>query len=173
MRCAGWREERTQAYPDVRRRSTAAQPKQIAIFKGLNNMLKIKMSRVGKRKQPTFRLLVVEHQKDPWGTYIENVGHFNPRQKETTMQLNEERIKYWISVGAKPTDTVHNLLISAGIIEDKKRNVSKLGKIAREERAKAADDAKKAKMEAAAKAKAEKEAAAAPAPEAPAEEAKA
>ncbi|MBI4121837.1 MAG: 30S ribosomal protein S16 [Parcubacteria group bacterium] len=132
-------------------------------------MLKIKMSRVGKRKQPTFRLLVVEHQKDPWGTYIENVGHFNPREKQATMVLNADRIKYWMSVGAQPTDTVHNLLITAGLIEGKKRNVSKLGKIARDERTKAADDAKKGKMEAAAKAKAEKEAAAAPKEAAPAE----
>ena len=151
---------------------TTAQPSS-PIFKGLK-MLKIKLSRVGKRKQPTFRLLVIEHQKDPWGTYIENIGHFDPRHKEETMNLNAERINYWISVGAKPTDTVHNLLVTAGIIKDKKRNVSKLGKIAREERAKTEADAKKVKMEAAAK---KKESASAEAPadkEAPkAEEAKA
>lgn len=133
-------------------------------------MLKIKLSRVGKRKQPTFRLLVVEQQKDPWGTYIENVGHYNPRSTPKTMEFNAERINYWISVGAKPTDTVHNLLITAGILKDKKRNVSKLGAKAREERTKAAEEAKKAKMEAAAAKKAEAEAAAAPAAEAPAAE---
>lgn len=132
-------------------------------------MLKIKLSRVGKRKQPTFRLLIVEKQKDPWGTYIENVGTYNPRTEPNSLSLNEERIKYWLSVGAKPTDTVHNLLVGAGMIKDKKRNVSKLGAKAREARAKAAEEAKKAKMEAAAKAKADKEAAAAPA--APAAEA--
>lgn len=137
-------------------------------------MLKIKLSRVGKRKQPTFRLLIVEKQKDPWGTYIENVGTYNPRTEPNSLNLNEERIKYWMSVGAKPTDTVHNLLVTAGIVKDKKRNVSKLGTKAREERAKAAEEAKKAKMEAAAKAKADKEAAAVPSAEAPkAEEKKA
>lgn len=141
-------------------------------------MLKIKLSRVGKRKQPTYRLLIVEKQKDPWGTYIENVGTFNPMVKPKVINLNEERIKYWLSVGAQPTDTVHNMLVTAGIIKDKKRNVSKLGKIAREERTKAADDAKKAKLEAATKAKADAEAAkaAAEAPKAeaaPAEEKKA
>ncbi len=134
-------------------------------------MLKLKLSRVGKRKQPIFRVLVVEQQKDPWGTYIENVGQYNPRSTPKKIELNAERIKYWISVGAKPTDTVHNLLVTAGIINEKKRNVSSLGKIAREERAKAAEDAKKAKLEAAAAKKAEAEAAAAPAAEAPAAEA--
>jgi len=137
-------------------------------------MLKIKLSRVGKRKQPIYRLLIVEKQKDPWGTYIENVGEYNPRLQPPMIKLNEERIKYWMSVGAQPTDTVHNMLVTAGMIKDKKRNVSKLGKAAREERAKAAADAKKAKMEAAAAKKAEAEAKAAPAAEAaPAEEKKA
>lgn len=134
-------------------------------------MLKLKLSRVGKRKQPIFRVLVVEQQKDPWGTYIENVGQYNPRSTPKKIELNAERIKYWISVGAKPTDTVHNLLVTAGIINEKKRNVSSLGKIARDERAKAAEDAKKAKLEAAAAKKAEAEAAAATAAEAPAAEA--
>lgn len=134
-------------------------------------MLKIKLSRIGKRKQPIFRLLIVEQQKDPWGTYIENVGEYNPRSTPKKIQLNEERIKYWLSVGAKPTDSVHNMLVTAGIIKDKKRNVSALGKKARDTKAAAAEEAKKAKMEAAAKAKAEKEAAAAAAA-APAEAAK-
>ncbi len=129
-------------------------------------MLKIKLSRVGKRKQATFRILIVERQKDPWGTFIENVGLYNPRTVPNTIQLNEERIKYWMSVGAKPTDTVHNILVTAGLLKDKKRNVSKLGQAAREARAKEAADAKKAKMDAAAAAKAAKEAAAAPAAEA-------
>lgn len=137
-------------------------------------MLKIKLSRVGKRKQPIYRLLIVEKQKDPWGTYIENVGEYNPRTQPPTIKLNEERIKYWMSVGAQPTDTVHNMLVTAGMIKEKKRNVSKLGKFAREEVTKAAAEAKKAKMEAAAAKKAEAEAKAAPAAEAaPAEEKKA
>lgn len=125
-------------------------------------MLRIKLSRVGKRKQPSYRLLVTERQKDPWGTYIENVGTFNPLTNPATVNLKEDRIKHWLSVGAEPTDTVHNILVSAGIIDAKKKNVSKLGKEAREARAKAAEEAKKAKMEAAAAAKAEKEAAEAP-----------
>lgn len=125
-------------------------------------MLRIKLARIGKRKQPSYRILVMERQKDPWGTFIENVGTYNPLTNPATVQLNEERIKHWLSVGAEPTDTVHNMLVSAGLIDAKKKNVSKLGKEAREARAKEAEEAKKAKLEAAAAAKAEKEAAEAP-----------
>jgi small subunit ribosomal protein S16 len=130
-------------------------------------MLRIKLSRVGKRKQPSYRILVTERQRDPWGKFIENVGTYNPLTNPATIKLNEERIKHWLSVGAQPTDTVHNMLVSAGIVNDKKRNVSALGKEAREAKAKVAEEAKKAKMDAAAAAKAAKEAAAAPAAEAP------
>lgn len=95
-------------------------------------MLRIKLSRVGKKKQPIYRIRVIERQRDPWGKFIENVGTYNPRSEPKALELNEERIKHWISVGAQPTDTVHNLLVGAGIISDKKRNVSKLGKKAKE-----------------------------------------
>ena len=125
-------------------------------------MLRIKLSRVGKRKQPSYRILVLERQKDPWGKAIENVGFYNPLTEPKTVELKADRIKHWLSVGAEPTPTVHNLLVDAGLIKEKKMNVSALGKTAREAKAKATEEAKKAKMEAAAKAKADKEAAAAP-----------
>lgn len=64
--------------------------------------------------------------KDPWGTFLENLGNYNPENKEST--LNEERIKFWISQGAQPSKTLHNLLISKGIIEGKKVGVSKISK---------------------------------------------
>ncbi|MDF1549736.1 MAG: 30S ribosomal protein S16 [Bacteroidales bacterium] len=72
-------------------------------------MLAIKLSRFGKKKQPTYRIVVLEKNKDPWGDYLENLGHYNPRSKEIT--LNAERIKYWISQGAQPSDTIHNILV--------------------------------------------------------------
>ncbi|MFA5133499.1 MAG: 30S ribosomal protein S16 [Patescibacteria group bacterium] len=89
-------------------------------------MLAIKLSRFGKRKQPTYRLLVLEKSKDPWGNYLENLGHYNPRSKEAV--FNADRIKYWISKGAQPTDSVHNLLITKGVIEGKKIGVTKITK---------------------------------------------
>jgi len=87
-------------------------------------MLTIKLSRFGKKKQPTFRLLVLEKTKDPWGDYLENLGNYNPRTKKADLKV--ERVKYWLSVGAQPTDSVHNFLVTQGIISEKKRSITKL-----------------------------------------------
>ena len=77
-------------------------------------MLMFKLSRIGKKNQPAFRILVMDKRKDPWGAYLERVGSYNPVTKVT--KLVEERIKYWLSKGAKPTPTLHNLFVKANII---------------------------------------------------------
>jgi small subunit ribosomal protein S16 len=85
-------------------------------------MLKIRMQRIGKINQPSFRIVVVEHTASPTaGSFVDKVGTYNPKTKERT--LDEAKIKHWISVGAQPSDTVHNMLISTGIIKGKKINV--------------------------------------------------
>lgn len=87
-------------------------------------MLAIKLSRVGKKKQPSFRLVVVEKTKDPWGTTVENVGFYNPRTEPRTVNLEAERIKYWLSKGAQPTATVWNLLVDAKVVAGEKRKAN-------------------------------------------------
>ena len=96
-------------------------------------MLRIRLQRFGKKKQPHFRVVVVDKRRGPKsGNYHEAVGWRNPR--EHTHVLNKERISYWISKGAQPSDTVHNLLVREGIIKGKKidvaskKNVSKKSK---------------------------------------------
>ena len=89
-------------------------------------MLRIRLSRVGKRNQPSYRLIVVDRQKDPWGKAVEIIGHFNPRSKERV--LKTDRIKHWISKGAQPTDTVWNLLLDEKIVEGVKRHVTHITK---------------------------------------------
>lgn len=85
-------------------------------------MLKIRMQRIGRINMPSFRIIVTEHTRGPrTGNVVEQVGTYNPKTKERT--LKTERIKYWLSVGAKASGTVHNMLISAGIISGKKMNV--------------------------------------------------
>lgn len=103
-------------------------------------MLVIRMSRVGKKKQPLFRFVVSEKNKDPWGRYLENLGNYNPRTKE--IQLDADRIKHWISMGAQPSNTVWNLLVDKGLVEGKKRKSScisktRLAKIAEAKKAEA------------------------------------
>ena len=85
-------------------------------------MLKIRLQRIGRRKSPAFRIVVVEHTTSPKsGTYVEKLGTYNPKTKERT--LNEERVKHWLSVGAKASGTMHNMLISLGVVQGKKINV--------------------------------------------------
>jgi len=83
-------------------------------------MLMIRLSRVGKKKQPEYRLIVSEKQKDPWGDFLEQVGFFNPRSNPPTVNFKTERIQYWLSKGAQVSDTVKNLLIEQNIIPGKK-----------------------------------------------------
>lgn len=85
-------------------------------------MLKIRLQRIGRKNDPSFRVVVAEHTRGPKsGNFVERVGSRNPKTKETN--LNAERIKYWLSVGAQASGTVHNLLVSAGIVKAKKVNV--------------------------------------------------
>jgi len=84
-------------------------------------MLMIRLSRVGKSKQGTFRLIINEKTKDTRGDYLENLGIYNPRSKE--VNLKADRIKYWLGKGAKASDTVHNLLVSQKVIEASKKKV--------------------------------------------------
>lgn len=80
----------------------------------------IRLSRVGKKKQPEYRLIVSEKQKDPWGDFLEQVGFFNPRTNPPIVNLQIERIQYWLSKGAQASTTVKNLLIEQKIITGSK-----------------------------------------------------
>jgi len=97
---------------------------------------------MGKKKQPTYRIVVSEKTKDPWGDNLEILGNYNPRSKVT--EVKKDRILYWISKGAKPSPTVHNLLIDQNVIEAEKQ-VASSGKKRRKkaEAEKAAEAAKK------------------------------
>ncbi len=83
-------------------------------------MLTIRLSRVGKKKQPEYRVIVSEKTKDPWGDALEYLGHVNPRTNPPTVSLNVDRIKHWLSKGAQVSDTVKNIFIDQKILTDKK-----------------------------------------------------
>ncbi|MDZ7726371.1 MAG: 30S ribosomal protein S16 [Candidatus Campbellbacteria bacterium] len=85
-------------------------------------MLKIRLKRVGRRHDATFRMVVVESSRSSKsGSYIENLGTYDPRQD--SKNINAERVNHWLEVGALPSDTVHNLLVEIGVITGKKVNV--------------------------------------------------
>lgn len=78
-------------------------------------MLKLRLARVGKRKHPFYRLVVSDKSKDMYGDHLENLGNFNPHNKEVV--LKSDRIKHWLSVGAQMSATVQNLLVKQGLIK--------------------------------------------------------
>lgn len=77
-------------------------------------MLKIRLSRTGKNTQPTFRLIVQEHTAPIKGKFVEEIGYYRPTTPEKPFNINSERVKHWISVGARPSDTVATLLKKQG-----------------------------------------------------------
>ncbi|MFA6551168.1 MAG: 30S ribosomal protein S16 [Patescibacteria group bacterium] len=87
-------------------------------------MLKIRLARIGKKKQPYYRLIISEQTRDTYGRVLEILGSYNPRSKQ--LELKTDKIKHWISLGAQASDTVHNLLVSNKIITAKKINISHL-----------------------------------------------
>jgi small subunit ribosomal protein S16 len=94
-------------------------------------MLVIRFFRVGKKNQPSFKIVVTDKRKPTRaGRFAEEVGFWNPLTKEKV--LKKERILYWISVGAQPSKSLHNLLVSEKIIEGKKIPRHKKKKIKKE-----------------------------------------
>ncbi|HXE74436.1 MAG TPA: 30S ribosomal protein S16 [Candidatus Xenobia bacterium] len=73
-------------------------------------MLRIRLTRVGKRKQPQYRIVVMDQRKARNSDYVEVVGHYNPRQQPAAINLKAERIQYWLAQGAQPTETVRSFL---------------------------------------------------------------
>lgn len=78
-------------------------------------MLRIRFSRTGKVGQPSFRIVVAEHRTSVKGRYLEKLGYYMPARKPKVVSVNQERISYWISKGAIPTDAVASLLKKQGM----------------------------------------------------------
>lgn len=165
--------------------------------------LALRMARGGAKKRPYYRIVVADSRMPRDGRYIEKVGTYNPmlaKDDENRVNLQEDRIRHWIGLGARPSDRVSRFLEAAGMMEAKKRNNPNKGKPgqkaldlieekkgkaeaaaeaakeaveAAKEAAKAAKEAAKAEAEAAKAAPAEEPAAEEAAAEAPAEEVKA
>ncbi|TSC71601.1 MAG: small subunit ribosomal protein S16 [Parcubacteria group bacterium Gr01-1014_38] len=81
-------------------------------------MLKIRLARVGKRGHATFRIVVTEHTRPPKSGSLTSLGSYDPHTN--TVRVDAERLKLYLSRGAKPSPTVHNLLVERKIIEGKK-----------------------------------------------------
>lgn len=81
-------------------------------------MLKIRLQKIGKKNDPSYRIALVEHTTSPHGKFIELLGSYSPKLKQK--QINKERIGYWLTKGAQASPTVHNLLVEEKIINAEK-----------------------------------------------------
>ncbi len=107
-------------------------------------MLMIRLTRVGKKKHPTYRVVVQQKQKAPSSNVLEILGHYDPHTHPATLEVKQERLQYWVASGAQLSDTLHNLLLDKGLIQGTKRRIVSLKKSAAKEEPAAAPAAEAA-----------------------------
>ncbi len=78
-------------------------------------MLRMRLRRVGKTKQPQYRVIVADQRAKRDGDFVEILGHYNPRTKPSTFEVHEDRVAHWLAQGAQPSETVHRLLHERGL----------------------------------------------------------
>ncbi len=75
----------------------------------------IRLRRMGAKKDPKFRIVVAESKSPRDGRFVDEIGHYNPQPKEAVLKVDGDRARYWLSVGATPSDQVRSLFKKAGI----------------------------------------------------------
>ena len=78
---------------------------------------KIRLARAGAKKRPFYQVVVADERSRRDGRFIENMGTYDPTKNPAVIKLNEEKVIAWLGKGAKPTDTVRQILKNAGILE--------------------------------------------------------
>ena len=80
-------------------------------------MVRIRLRRQGAKKQPSYRVVVADQHSPRDGRILENIGFYNPTTDPETVSIDVERARYWLSVGAQPSESVARLLKTHGLIE--------------------------------------------------------
>lgn len=80
-------------------------------------MVRIRLRRMGKKKAPTYRIVVADAKSPRDGRFIEIIGNYAPTRQPKTLVIDNDRAKYWLSVGAQPSDPVEYLFKKVGILE--------------------------------------------------------
>jgi len=75
-------------------------------------VLAIRLARTGKKKKPSYRVVVIDKRRPRGGRFVEVVGTYDPLKKPAEIKVNADRIRYWLGVGAQPSDTVRSFLRS-------------------------------------------------------------
>src|SRR6056297_3180680 len=87
-------------------------------------MLTIRLSRVGKKNRPTYRIVISEKAKDPYGRALEILGSYDPHSKD--LKVDGDRVRYWIEKGSQMSPTNNNLFIENKVIEGEKKKATKI-----------------------------------------------
>ena len=87
--------------------------------------VKIRLKRLGRKKKPVYRVVVAESSNPRDGKTIENIGSYNPTVDPIIFEVDQDRAKHWLSVGAQPTDTVRRLMGNIGLVEKVQKNNTK------------------------------------------------
>ena len=82
-------------------------------------MVKIRLRRMGKKKQPTYRVVVTDARAPRDGAFIEAIGRYNPRTEPSEVEIDSEKALEWLNKGAQPTPAVTKLLKIAGVLDEK------------------------------------------------------
>lgn len=87
-------------------------------------MVKIRLTRTGKKHQPHYRIVAIDSAAPRDSEYIERIGYYNPRTKPPTLKYDKELLEKWIKNGAQMTDTVHDIFVREGVIEQTDKRVA-------------------------------------------------
>lgn len=79
-------------------------------------MVKIRLARIGAKNKPAYRIVAIDSKKPRDGKFIEILGFYDPKTEPATIKIKEDRIKYWLSVGAQPSETVEKILKNLGVL---------------------------------------------------------
>lgn len=106
-------------------------------------MVKIRLTRIGRKGNPSYRIIAIQAREKRDSRAIEYLGTYNPKMKPSTYKIDKKRIEYWLSVGAQPTPTVSHLLAKEGLIKIEKKKFSKTPGKKKAERSAKAEPAEK------------------------------
>ena len=104
-------------------------------------MLRIRLTRTGRRKQPRYRVVIAESAAPRDGRFLEIVGHYDPLADPAVAEVKADRVEYWLSKGAQPSETVHRLLARQGLMAPYQSKRRQPGPTAERERPREAEAA--------------------------------
>ncbi len=99
-------------------------------------MLKIRLKRTGRSKQPHYRVVVIESSSPRDGKSVEEIGYYNPRTNPTTFEIDKDAAADWLSKGAQPSETIAQYFVKLGLLKSLKRGSKKPSTVKKEKKEK-------------------------------------